>query len=151
MDEIERDILAWTESAHVFGKQPWLGALDGTALGREIHHELTEGTRPPFPLTPSTMPPAAPLPAPPAAARTSERDVRREARRAKRRRQRHVARLLAGASLRLPRVRRHLRTSGNAVLNLDPLAETLATVARRACVRWTPHSSGARACACAWP
>ena len=32
-----------------------LGALDGTALGREIHQEITEGTRPPFPLTPSTV------------------------------------------------------------------------------------------------
>ena len=50
--ELERDVLAWTRSDHVFGKQPWLGALDGTRLGREIHQELTEGTRPPFPLTP---------------------------------------------------------------------------------------------------
>ena len=48
-------MLAWTQTEHVFGKQPWLGALDGTALGREIHQEITEGTRPPFPLTPSTV------------------------------------------------------------------------------------------------
>jgi len=48
-------VLAWTQTEHVFGKQAWLGALDGTALGREIHQEITEGTRPPFPLTPSTV------------------------------------------------------------------------------------------------
>ena len=55
VDEIEGDVLAWTQTEHVFGKQAWLGALDGTALGREIHQEITEGTRPPFPLTPSTV------------------------------------------------------------------------------------------------
>ena len=48
-------MLAWTQSEHVFGKQAWLDALEGTALGREIHHELTEGTRPPFPLSPATL------------------------------------------------------------------------------------------------
>ncbi len=55
VNEIEGDVLAWTQTEHVFGKQAWLGALDGTALGREIHQEITEGTRPPFPLTPSTV------------------------------------------------------------------------------------------------
>ena len=55
VDEIERDVLAWTHTEHLFGKQAWLAALDGTALGREIHQEITEGTRPPFPLTPSTV------------------------------------------------------------------------------------------------
>ena len=46
-------MLAWTHTEHVFGKQAWLGALDGTALGREIHQELTEGTRPPVPAHPA--------------------------------------------------------------------------------------------------
>ena len=55
VNEIEGDVLAWTQTEHVFGKQAWLGALDGTSLGREIHQEITEGTRPPFPLTPSTV------------------------------------------------------------------------------------------------
>src|SRR5690348_11671616 len=66
VSEIEDDVLAMTHSEHVFGKQAWLGALDGTALGREIHHEITEGTRPPFPLSPvaalpgtESVPPAA--------------------------------------------------------------------------------------------
>ncbi len=33
VDEIEGDVLAWTQTDHVFGKQAWLEALDGTALG----------------------------------------------------------------------------------------------------------------------
>ncbi len=118
--EIERDVLAWTHSEHVFGKQAWLDALEGTALGREIHHELTEGTRPPFPLTPSTL-----IGDERSAPRTPAEDERRSARRAHRRRQRHLMRLVLGASFRLVRVRRHLRTSGNAVLNLEPLTQSL--------------------------
>ena len=47
------------------------------------------------------------------------------ARRTRRRHQRHFLRLLAGASLRLPRVRRRLRSSGSSVLTLEPLAEAL--------------------------
>ena len=56
-DEIEGDALAWTQTEHVFGKQAWaLGALDGTfGSGLEIDQEITEGTRPPFPLTPSRV------------------------------------------------------------------------------------------------
>ena len=120
--EIEGDVLAWTHSEHVFGKQAWLAALDGTALGREIHQEITEGTRPPFPLTPATVLAGNEV-VPPAG--TSNRRERRQARRARRRRQRHIARLVAGAGFRLPRVRRQLRASGSAVLNLDPLADSL--------------------------
>ena len=30
VNEIEGDVLAWTQTDHVFGKQAWLGALDGT-------------------------------------------------------------------------------------------------------------------------
>jgi len=122
VDEIEGDVLAWTHSEHVFGKQAWLAALDGTELGREIHQEITEGTRPPFPLTPATVLAGNEV-VPPAG--TSDRRERRQARRARRARQRHTARLVAGAGLRLPRVRRQLRASGSAVLNLDPLADAL--------------------------
>jgi NTE family protein len=121
VDDLERDVLAWTQSEHVFGKQPWLAALDGTALGGEIHQELTEGTRPPFPLTPSTVL-AGGGTVPPS---TSDRGVRRQARRSRRKRQRHIMRLVAGAGFRLPRVRRQLRTSGSSVLNLEPLAAAL--------------------------
>jgi predicted acylesterase/phospholipase RssA len=119
--EIEGDVLAWTQTEHVFGKQAWLSALDGTALGREIHQEITEGTRPPFPLTPSTVLAGDEV----VPACDTGRKGRRQARRARRRRQRHVARLVAGAGFRLPRVRRHLRDSGSAVLNLEPLAGAL--------------------------
>ena len=122
VEEIEGDVLAWTQTEHVFGRQAWLGALDGTALGREIHREITEGTRPPFPLSPAgvlvrseAVPPAA----------GSGRHERRRSRRARRRRQRHILRLVAGASFRLPKVRRQLRTSGSSVLNLEPLADAL--------------------------
>ena len=121
VQEIEDDVLAMTTMGHVFGKQSWLGALDGTRLGREIEHELTEGTRPPFPLTTATTKPGR-EPVPRA---SSDRHERRLARKARRRRQRHILRLLAGAGIRLPRVRRQLRSSGSAVLNLDPLAEAL--------------------------
>ncbi len=119
--ELERDVLAWTHTDQIFGKQPWLGALDGTRLGREIHQELTEGTRPPFPLTPSTMLAGSEI-VPPS---NSDRRVRRQARKSRRKRQRHILRLLAGAAFRVPRVRRQLRTSGSSALNLDPLADAL--------------------------
>ncbi len=122
VDEIEGNLLAWTRSEHVFGKQAWLAALDGTALGREIDQEIAEGTRPPFPLTPATVLAGNEV-VPPAG--SSNRRERRQARRARRARQRRLARLVAGASLRLLRVRRRLRASGSAVLNLDPLAEAL--------------------------
>ena len=119
--EIEDDVLAMTTMGHVFGKQAWLGALDGTRLGREIQHEITDGTRPPFPLTTATTQPGQ-EPVPRA---SSDRHGKRLARKARRKRQRHILRLLAGAGFRLPRVRRQLRTSGSAVLNLDPLAQAL--------------------------
>src|SRR6202161_3454352 len=90
VNEIEGDVLAWTQTDHVFGKQAWLGALDGTALGREIPQEITEGTRPPFPLTPSTMLAGNGV-VPPC---DTGRKARRQARRARRKRQRHLARLV---------------------------------------------------------
>ena len=121
VDEIEGDVLAMTSPEQVFGKQEWLDALDGTRLGREIQQEITEGTRPPFPLgSAMTLPGDGLVPA-----ASSDRQARRNARRARRRRQRHLLRLLAGAWLRLPRVRRRLRTSGSSVLNLEPLADAL--------------------------
>jgi predicted acylesterase/phospholipase RssA len=121
VQEIEDDVLAMTTMEHVFGKQGWLAALDGTRLGREIQEEITEGTRPPFPLTTATTRPGREL----VPRASSDRHERRLTRKARRRRQRHALRLLAGAGLRLPKVRRQLRTSGSAVLNLEPLAEAL--------------------------
>ena len=148
VNEIEGDVLAWTQTEHVFGKQAWLGALDGTALGREIHQEITEGTRPPFPLTPSTV--LAGNEVVPAC--DTGRKGRRQARKARRKRQRHLARLVAGAGLRLPRVRRQLRSSGSSVLNLEPAGRRAPPRQRgRGPGRRPRRSSPARACSCAWP
>jgi NTE family protein len=122
--EIGDDVLAMTSSERVFGKQAWLAALDGTALGRAINEEITEGTRPPFPLRSWSEEQAGVLAAAPS---SSPRRARRHARRARRRRQRHLFRMLASAGLRLPLVRRRLRTSGSSVLTLDPLADALRT------------------------
>ena len=108
VSEIEGDVLAWTQTEHVFGKQAWLGALDGTALGREIHQELTEGTRPPFPLTPSTVLAGDEV----VPACTADRKGRRRARRARRRRQRHIA--AAGGGGRSPAARASGGTSAAA-------------------------------------
>jgi NTE family protein len=121
VQDIEDDVLVMTTMEQVFGKQSWLAALDGTRLGREIQHEITEGTRPPFPLTTATTR-RGDEPVPHA---SSDRHGRRHARKARRRRQRHLLRLLVGAGFRLPKVRRQLRTSGSAVLNLEPLADAL--------------------------
>src|SRR3984957_3294411 len=121
VNEIEGDVLAWTQTDHVFGKQAWLGALDGTALGRAIRQEITQ--RPPPPSPPPPSPVLAGNEVVPAC--DSGRKGRRQSRRARRKRQRHLARLVAGAGLRLPRVRRHLRSSGSSILNLDPLEGAL--------------------------
>ena len=115
-------MLAWTQTEHVFGKQAWLGALDGTALGREIHQEITEGTRPPFPLTPSTVlagdevvPPcdvgpqgAAPGPPGPAQAPAP-----------------HRCGWWPGPASGCPGSGASCARSGSSVLNLDPLADAL--------------------------
>ena len=50
VDEIERDLLAWSESEHVFGKQPWLRALEGTA---SVRPDRPRG----YPGYPSALPP----------------------------------------------------------------------------------------------
>ena len=47
--EIEDDVMAMTTPERVFGKQAWLGALDGTRLGREIEHEFHGGHPPALP------------------------------------------------------------------------------------------------------
>src|ERR1700677_3557726 len=47
VQEIEDDILAMTRTEHVFGEQPWLNALKGTALGRAVQHALPNASPPP--------------------------------------------------------------------------------------------------------
>jgi NTE family protein len=120
--EIEDDILAMTRTELVFGRQAWLQALQGTALGGSIEYALTEGTRPPFPRSKAGG--ATSLHDLDASARAL-RGAKRASRRLRRQRQRRALRLLTGAGFRLPKVRRKLRSSGSAILNLDPLAEAL--------------------------
>jgi predicted acylesterase/phospholipase RssA len=124
VQEVEDDILAMTRTEQVFGEQSWLRALEGTALSGQIRLALTQGTRPPVPPLQMigieesmSLVPVASSPEP--------RSPRRAARKARRRRRRRAQRLLAGASLRLPKARRKLRTSGNAILNLRPLSDAI--------------------------
>jgi hypothetical protein len=113
-----------TRTEQVFGAQSWLRALEGTALSGQIRLALTRGTRPPVPPLQMvgieesmSLVPLASSPEP--------RSPRRAARKARRRRRRRAQRLLAGASFRLPKARRKLRTSGNAILNLHPLSDAI--------------------------
>ena len=124
VQEVEDDILAMTRTEQVFGEQSWLRALEGTALSGQIRCAITQGTRPPSPPLQMVgieesmnLVPLASSPEP--------RSPRRAARKARRRRRRRAQRLLAGASLRLPKARRKLRTSGNAILNLRPLSDAI--------------------------
>jgi predicted acylesterase/phospholipase RssA len=120
VQEIEDDILAMTRTEHVFGQQAWLRALEGTSLGGAIQFALTEGTRPALPaLSIDSDSDETEAPA------TSPRRRKRDERRSRRARRRKAVRMTAGAAHRLPKARRRLRTSGNAVLNLDPLGDAL--------------------------
>ena len=146
VDEIENDVLAMTSPERVFGKQDWLAALDGTALGRAISSGITEGHGPPFPLRrradePSSV--AAPAPSPP------PRGIGRQDRRA-RRRKRHMLRLLAGAGPRLPQCGAAFGPA--AVRSSTSYRWPRPSVpARTASVRSTPRSSHGRACNSASP
>jgi len=105
--ELRQDLLAMTHINHLFDKQPWVESLDGTPFGRVIDSYLTERTRPAVP-----GPDFGPFLAPPA----------------RRSRRRHLLDLAAGSARavrRLPRTRRHLRSSAGSVLTLDPLARAL--------------------------
>jgi predicted acylesterase/phospholipase RssA len=120
--EIEDDIVAMTRPEHVFGEQPWLRALKGTALGRSVQFAVTQGA--PLPPTLNEGMPGYGIDLP-IGGTPSPRAQRRAARKLRRQRQRRMFRLAAGAVHRLPRVRRRLRTSGSSVFTLDPLADAL--------------------------
>jgi NTE family protein len=122
VQEIEDDILAMTRTEHVFGQQPWLHALRGTALGRAIHHGLTAGTRPPLPADSELL---ALSGGPPVAPSLSARAGKRADRKNRRQRRRRAVRMAAGAAHRLPKARRKLRTSGTSALNLNPLGDAM--------------------------
>ncbi|HVA07570.1 MAG TPA: patatin-like phospholipase family protein [Acidimicrobiales bacterium] len=122
VQEIEDDIVAMTRTEHVFGQQAWLQALKGTSLGDSILFALTEGTRPELPVHADAKGASTDLPQ---QLTRHARAARRADRRERRRRRRHVLTMAIGAALRLPGVRRKLRTSGSAALNLQPLADAL--------------------------
>jgi NTE family protein len=126
VQEVEDDILAMTRTEQIFGEQAWLRALEGTALSGQIRLALTQGTRPPAPpLHLAGLDQAMNLVPLASAPEREPRSPKRAAKKTRRRRRRRAQRLVAGASFRLPKARRKLRTSGNAVLNLLPLAEAI--------------------------
>ncbi|HEX3947849.1 MAG TPA: patatin-like phospholipase family protein, partial [Acidimicrobiales bacterium] len=47
--ELHDDLLAMTHTDLLFGKQPWLAALEGTLFGRAVDGYVVERTRPPIP------------------------------------------------------------------------------------------------------
>lgn len=101
--ELEADLLAMTHTELVYGKQPWLAALDGTPIGRVIQERVIDRSRPP---RPDGLPEA-----PDAPDRTDSRLAR--------------VRTLVRALPRLRHARRHLRTNAAGLLSLEPLAEAL--------------------------
>ena len=110
VDELHEDLLAMTDRDLLFGRQPWVAALDGTPLSRLVDGYLIEGTRPPRPggdgATACTV------------GGIPTKVVRR----------RRKVRLLKGALRLLPRlgwIRRELKANPSSVLTLEPLAQAL--------------------------
>lgn len=102
--ELHDDLLAMTHSELLFGKQPWVAALEGTLFGRAINHWVVERTRPPVP---------GEVPDPPAGPRP---------------RRGRSLRLIAQVARALPslgRAGRRMRGRTGSLLTLDPLADQL--------------------------
>jgi NTE family protein len=108
--ELHDDLLAMTRADLLFGKQPWVAALDGTLFGRAIDYWVVERTRPPVPGATghSTRERA-----------TAERD------RAGRGRSLRLLAQVVRALPSLDRARRRLRGRTGSLLTLEPLAERL--------------------------
>ncbi|MGH8981256.1 MAG: patatin-like phospholipase family protein [Acidimicrobiales bacterium] len=114
--ELYEDLLAMTGSDLLFGKQPWVAALEGTPFGRAIDHWVVERTRPaipgdwvPFGAAPAPGAGRAPLQA---AASGRRRTLR-------------LAGQVARALPSLGRAWRRGRGRTASLLTLDPLAERL--------------------------
>lgn len=103
--ELRQDLLALTHQELVFGKQPWLAALEGTMFGRAIERMVVERTRPPVPGAERASAPTS---------------------RPARRRWLDVAAEIARSLPHLRRARRALPGRTGSVLTLDPLAAALA-------------------------
>jgi NTE family protein len=101
--ELHDDLLAMSRADLLFGKQPWVAALEGTLFGRAIDHWVVERTRPPVP----------------GATRASSEAHARRGR---------TLRLLGQVARALPklgRAGRRLRGRTGSLLTLDPLAARL--------------------------
>jgi NTE family protein len=103
--ELHDDLLAMTRADLLFGKQPWVAALEGTLFGRAIDHWVVERTRPPVP----------------GASRASHADGESVRRGRSIRIMGQVVRALPS----LGRARRRMRGRAGSLLTLDPLAERL--------------------------
>ena len=102
--ELHDDLLAMTRADLLFGKQPWVAALDGTLFGRAIDRWVVESTRPAVPGTAVEDPPE------PSASRG--RSIR-------------LAAQIVRALPNLGKARRQLRGRTGSLLTLDPLAALL--------------------------
>lgn len=111
--ELHDDLLAMSKADLLFGKQPWVAALDGTPFGRVIDHWVVESTRPPVPGANGDV---VPQPQPRAA---------RAAHRPRRGRSIRLAAQVVRAIPKLGRARRRMRGRTGSLLTLDPLAERL--------------------------
>ena len=108
--ELHDDLLAMTHSDLLFGKQPWLGALDGTPLGRAVNRLVIDRSRPPLPGEP-----VAP----------DETAVAAADRAARRRRRVQVVAHMGRSLPHLLRARKSLRGNAGSLLTLEPLAKAL--------------------------
>ncbi len=129
--DLHDDLLAMTDSQLLFGKQPWVAALDGTPFGRAVDGYVTERTRPPIPGTsppgpnpPGTtgVPPASPAPGSPSGHRAWAR-VRGA--HPQLRRYLDTAVRVGQALPHLNRARKALRGNASSILTLEPLAAVL--------------------------
>jgi NTE family protein len=134
--DLHDDLLAMTDSDLLFGKQPWVAALDGTPFGRAVDGYVTERTRPPIPGTipagpnpagpnppgPTGDPPASRAPGSPAGHRTW---ARLRAAHPQLRRYVDTAMRVGQALPHLNRARKALRGNASSILTLEPLAAAL--------------------------
>ncbi|HVC14102.1 MAG TPA: patatin-like phospholipase family protein [Acidimicrobiales bacterium] len=108
--ELHDDLLAMTKADLLFGKQPWVAALEGTLFGRAIDHWVVESTRPPVPGAPDGS----------GGARHAVADRGPPPGRSIR-----LAAQVVRAIPNLGRARRRMRGQTGSLLTLDPLAERL--------------------------
>lgn len=116
--ELHDDLLAMTRSDLLFGKQPWVAALEGTFFGKAIDHWVVERTRPAIPGEGEWA--GADRVAVPATGRAPGRALA-----ARRGRTIRLAGQVARSLPSLGRAWRHRRGPTASLLTLDPLAERL--------------------------